>query len=74
MVGLGQEGVASGWGELSKITLKEAEQRRGKGKQRFKKGGQVGSRGECLKKEDAGTPLRTMIVNFTSNAFIKNKT
>ena len=34
----------------------------GKGNKNFKKGGgQAGSRGGCLKKSGAGTPLRTMI-------------
>ena len=39
------------------------EQKRGEGKQKFKKGGkQAGSRGGCLKKGGGGaaTPLRTM--------------
>ena len=40
------------------------EWKRGEGKQRFKKGGQVGSGGGCLKKRGGGggvgTPLRTM--------------
>ena len=37
-------------GELCKIPLKGVEQKRGEGKQRFKKGGQAGSRGGYLKK------------------------
>ena len=39
------------------------EQKRGEGKQKFKKGGkQAGSRGGCLKKRGGGaaTPLQTM--------------
>ena len=40
------------------------EQKRGKRKQRFKKGGTVGSRCGCLKSGQggAGTPLQTMFV------------
>ena len=33
----------------------------GSGNKDFKKGGQAGSRGGCLKKGGTGTPLRTMI-------------
>ena len=42
------------------------EQNREERAQRFKKkdGGQPGSRGGCLKKGEAGTPLRTMILIF----------
>ena len=36
------------------------EQKRGGGNKDFKKGGQAGSRGGCLKKRGGGTPLRTM--------------
>ena len=32
----------------------------GRGHKYFKKGGQAGSRGGCLKKVGAGTPLQTM--------------
>ena len=39
MVGLGQKGVASGWGKLSKIPYKGVEQKRGEGKKIKKKGG-----------------------------------
>ena len=37
------------------------EQKRGEGKQRFKKGGQAGPKDGCLKKGGGGgTPLQTM--------------
>ena len=43
--------VSGGGRELSKIHSKGVEQKRGEGKQRFKKGGgQAGSRGGCLKR------------------------
>ena len=35
----------------------------GRGNKDFKKGDQAGSRGECLKKGGAWTPLRTMVPN-----------
>ena len=38
-------------------TLKEGGTEKRGGKQRFLKGGQAGSRGGCLKKGGAGTPL-----------------
>ena len=42
--------------------------RKGREKKNFKKLGQAGARGGCLKKGGAGTPLRTMIANdYTSN-------
>ena len=60
MIGLGQEGVAWGWPELSKIPQKGVEQKEGMGTKAFKKGGgQAGSRGGCLKK-GAGFLLQTV--------------
>ena len=45
-------------GELFEIPYKGVEQKRREGN---KKGGQAGSRGGCLKKGEAGTPLKTMV-------------
>ena len=61
MVGLWQEGVAWGWGELSKIPYKGVEQKRGEAKKRFyKKEGKLGQGVGALKREGGGTHLRTM--------------
>lgn len=50
-VGLEEEGVACGWGELSEIPLKEVKQKIGEGKQTLEKGrGRAESRVACLKK------------------------
>ena len=46
-------GLREGGGNCLKY-LKRMEWKRGEGKQRFKKGGQVGSGGGCLKKRGGG--------------------
>ena len=42
--------MREGGGNCLKIPEKEVEQKRGEGNKDFKKGGQAGSRGGCLKK------------------------
>ena len=59
-VGLGQEGVAWGWRELSETPYKGVEQKRREGKQRFKKeGDKLGQGLGALK--GVGSPLRTIV-------------
>ena len=60
MVGLGQEGLREGGGNCVKYLKSWWNKREERGKKHFKKGGQAGSRGGCLKKGGAGTHLRTM--------------
>ena len=59
LVGLGQEEVAWGWGQLSKNTLKGARTEKRGGEIKFlKKGGGKLSQGVAvLKRGEAGTPL-----------------
>ena len=50
LVGLVQEGIAWWWGKLSKYLERGWNRKKGRGHKDFKKGGQAGSRGGCLKK------------------------
>ena len=64
MVGLGQEGFTWGWGNCLKYLKREWNRTEGRVHKNFKKGGQAGSRGGCIKKGGAGTPLQTMITQW----------
>ena len=51
------------WGNCLKYLKMGWNRKEGKGNKDFKKGGQVGPRGGCLKKgRGAGTPLLTMVM------------
>ena len=60
MIRLGQDGVAWDWGNSVKYLERGIEQKRGEGKQTFKKRVGEGKLGP----EEAGTPLQTMKVGL----------
>ena len=65
-VGLGQEGGCMRVGGTVLNTLKGGGTEKRGGETDSKKGVQGGSRGGCLKKGGAGTPLRTMVLLLKS--------